>query len=252
MNISDKLTKILNSKVAIKTAISNSGGTITDSTPLDEYANSVNSVEENMLRNICNRGFINVVIPDDVTSIGSYAFYACLNLTNITLPQGLTEIKAAALSECRNLNDVNLPSTCTTFGDSCFYNCEKITRMVIPSGTTIIPYQMLYSCNALKTVIFPDTVIEVKNRVLSYCPLELVDFGSGVQTIGTENINNGKQTLYLVKSITPPTLASAPTPTSATTIKIYVPDESVNNYKTATNWLKVADYIYPISEYVEN
>ena len=29
--------------------------------------------------------------------------------------------------------------------------------------------------------------------------------------------------------------------------KIYVPDASVNAYKTATNWNAHADYIYPLS-----
>ena len=31
----------------------------------------------------------------------------------------------------------------------------------------------------------------------------------------------------------------------------YVPDESVEAYKTATNWSNWAGYIYPISEYTE-
>jgi len=30
--------------------------------------------------------------------------------------------------------------------------------------------------------------------------------------------------------------------------KIYVPDAQVATYKTATNWVAYADYIYPLSE----
>lgn len=33
---------------------------------------------------------------------------------------------------------------------------------------------------------------------------------------------------------------------------IYVPDESVNNFKEATNWIQFADRIKPLSEYVES
>jgi hypothetical protein len=35
------------------------------------------------------------------------------------------------------------------------------------------------------------------------------------------------------------------------TLTIYVPDESVEAYKGATNWSAYADQIKPISEYVE-
>ena len=35
-------------------------------------------------------------------------------------------------------------------------------------------------------------------------------------------------------------------------IKIYVPDDLVAVYKTATNWSSYASYIHPISEYTGN
>ena len=37
----------------------------------------------------------------------------------------------------------------------------------------------------------------------------------------------------------------------ATIGKIYVPDNSVDAYKAATNWSQYADRIKPLSEYVE-
>jgi len=33
--------------------------------------------------------------------------------------------------------------------------------------------------------------------------------------------------------------------------KIYVPDEYLNNYKTAEYWINIAEHIFPLSEYVE-
>lgn len=35
-------------------------------------------------------------------------------------------------------------------------------------------------------------------------------------------------------------------------VKIYVPDDSVSDYKSATGWTDIASYIYPLSEYVES
>jgi hypothetical protein len=48
---------------------------------------------------------------------------------------------------------------------------------------------------------------------------------------------------------TPPTLANTNAFSNINSIcKIYVPDESVEVYKSATNWVTYADYIYPMSE----
>jgi hypothetical protein len=48
---------------------------------------------------------------------------------------------------------------------------------------------------------------------------------------------------------TPPTLANKNAFNNINSIcKIYVPDASVTAYKTATNWVTYADYIYPMSE----
>ena len=32
-------------------------------------------------------------------------------------------------------------------------------------------------------------------------------------------------------------------------VKIYVPDDAVNTYKSAAGWSNIASYIYPLSEY---
>ena len=47
---------------------------------------------------------------------------------------------------------------------------------------------------------------------------------------------------------TPPNLHSDAFQASNSTFKIKVPDESVDLYKTATNWVNNASRIYPISE----
>lgn len=59
-------------------------------------------------------------------------------------------------------------------------------------------------------------------------------------------------TTYIFHSITPPTMANINAFNNINSeAKIYVPDESVNAYKTATNWSTYASYIYPLSDYTE-
>lgn len=53
------------------------------------------------------------------------------------------------------------------------------------------------------------------------------------------------------KSITPPSLGTEVFGRCSSNLKIYVPDDSVEAYKGATNWSNYADRIHPLSEYVE-
>lgn len=57
----------------------------------------------------------NLVIPDDVTSIGNYAFSECANLASITIGKGVTSISDCAFDGCERLyeviNNSDLPIT---------------------------------------------------------------------------------------------------------------------------------------------
>ena len=54
-----------------------------------------------------------------------------------------------------------------------------------------------------------------------------------------------------MRPVTPPIMSNTSSLTSTNNCLIYVPDESVNAYKTATNWTTVASRIHPISEIEE-
>ena len=48
----------------------------------------------------------NVIIPENVTSIGNSAFYLCANLTGITIPSSVTSIEDNAFTYCPKLKNV--------------------------------------------------------------------------------------------------------------------------------------------------
>lgn len=71
-----------------------------------------------------------VVVGNDVTSIGKFAFTYASNLAELTLPEGLTLIDGFAFSACSALTSVTIPSTVTYIGDIAFSACDAMETMV--------------------------------------------------------------------------------------------------------------------------
>ena len=74
-----------------------------------------------------SRPFNSVDIPNTVTSIGSGAFYQCLNLTSVTIPDSVTTIEVLAFAGCPNLTDIKIPSSVTSFGD---YYVDEVAALL--------------------------------------------------------------------------------------------------------------------------
>ena len=70
-----------------------------------------------------------------------------------------------------------------------------------------------------------------------------------VTSIGNFAFSNWEAVPYVeMQSLTPPTLANINAFSNQNNAPIYVPNESVDDYKTATNWVSLADRIFPISD----
>ena len=81
-----------------------------------------------------------LMIPDNVTSIGSNVFRNCTALTSITIPNSVTSIGNRAFYGCTGLTSITLPESVTTIGDEAFWECAGLTEITIPKGVTSIGY----------------------------------------------------------------------------------------------------------------
>ncbi len=77
-----------------------------------------------------------IIIDDGVTSIGSYAFYYCPELTSITIPESVTSIGNGAFSGCSKLTSITIPNSVTYIGNRAFVDCYRLTAIDVESENT--------------------------------------------------------------------------------------------------------------------
>lgn len=152
----------------------------------DKYESQIRSVE----------------IGEGITSIGSCAFYKCVNLASAVIPEGVTTLGDSAFSACRSLKEIYIPSTVEKIGTrtfSWFVGLEKITvsennpafhsdgnciietatktlltgcnTSVIPTdgSVTAIGDNAFSGCNGLSSIVMPDCITSIGECPFVFC-----------------------------------------------------------------------------------
>lgn len=135
-------------------------------------------------------------IPNSVTSIGMEAFARCSSLSSITIPNSITIIPVRAFLSCTSLTDVTLPSNLTETGTGAFAQCSSLKSITIPNNVTIIGTSTFQDCSALESIIIPDNVETIGAYAFQRCSnLKSVTIGNGVTKWG-DNYGSGRTFEY--------------------------------------------------------
>ena len=165
-----------------------------------------------------------IVLKEETKGIADNAFENCGGLTSITIPNSVTSISKSAFISCGSLTSIDIPNSITSIGDSAFASCG-LTSVTIPNSVTEIGREAFMSCGYLTSVTI----------------------GNSVKTIGNDAFGyNGSLTSVTIQATTPPTLGGDTVFAETNNCPIYVPAESVDAYKAATNWSSLADRISAI------
>ena len=126
-----------------------------------------------------------IVIPDSVTSIGSYAFYGCISLTSVTIPNGVTSIGDYAFSYCRSLESVTIPDSVTGISDGAFLRCYSLLNVAIPNSVRYIGWEAFAYCRSLERVEIPDSVTNIGESAFLGCSnLTSITLSNNLENIG--------------------------------------------------------------------
>ena len=71
-----------------------------------------------------------VVIGDNITTIGMYAFIDC-GLTSMTIPNSVTAIGQGAFVRCNNLESLVIPNSVITLGNWAFNQCTGLKSVTV-------------------------------------------------------------------------------------------------------------------------
>ena len=211
-----------------------------------------------------NRSLKSIVLPNHLTKIGYNAF-ANNQLTSVNIPNSVTNISNLAFAY-NQLTSVNIPNSVTSIGQSTFaYN--QLTSVNIPNSVTSIG-DLTFHKNNLTSVNIPNSVTSIGTQAFAYNQLTSVNIPNSVTSIGRQAFfNNNLTSITIPKSVTsigdiafhknnltsvtihavnPPTIDGSIFGHDSSSLKIYVPAQSVNAYKTAEGWKDYADKIFPI------
>ncbi len=159
-----------------------------------------------------------------VKTVGKYAFYGTTALEHADLP--LAETIGNCVFSTSSVQTVDL-SSAKTIGYELFIN-SKLQSVELESVVTL-GRSAFSGCKELTTVVFGANLTELG---------------------GYEFYDNTALTSITVKATNPPTATSVflIAPAASATLKVYVPTDSVDAYKAAAGWSKLASFIEAIAE----
>ena len=211
-------------------------------------------------------GMTSIVIPNSVDSISNNAFSDCTGLTSIKLSNSLRCIEENAFSGCTGLSSITIPNSVLTIGLSAFANCTELksidifnsvvyidegafdgtswydnqpdglvyagnvaykykgtmpsgSKLVIKEGTSGITRHAFYDCAGLTSIDIPNSVTKIGYEAFRYCT-NLTEV-----YCRAEEVPNTHESVFW----------DTPWEHLYTT-RLYVPENSIDLYKTAYPW----------------
>lgn len=192
-----------------------------------------------------------------------YAFNSGISISEF-YPQGdvfkISGMTSSVIGDCvTSLNDITIIPYATSLtsltignnvlyiGNNFFKHSYSLTNLSLPTKLVAIGESAFEDCSSLTSVSIPDSVISIGEESFRYCSgITSCTIGSSVIRIGNRAFNNCTSlTSVTVNALTPPVLGIYVFG-NTNDCPIYVPEESLDAYKAASEWSDYASRIQPI------
>lgn len=181
---------------------------------------SVTAIENNAFK---SSTINSITIPNGVLRIGTLAFCGS-SLTSIVIPESVTKIGSYAFCECEELSNVVIPESITSIEISTFNGCKSLVSINLPESISTIGSDAFSYCSSLSQIIIPASVTYIQDYAFAHCS-SLISI-----TVLAEIPPSCQNTNMFIDTNDAP---------------IFVPANSVTDYKESFGWSFYADRIQP-------
>ena len=187
-----------------------------------------------------------LTLGSSLTTIGQSAFFGCVNFTSsLTIPNSVTTMGDGAFAFCRNFTGLSLGSSLTSIGDVVFTLCTSFTgSLTIPNSVTTIGVGAFNSCTGFTgSLTIGNNVTTIGEQAFQNCGFTgALTIGSDVTSIAQDAFSycTGFTSITALPE-TPPTLGEDAFEDVPTSIPVYVPCPSLEDYQSAYGWSNFTD-----------
>lgn len=113
----------------------------------------------------------NLVLPDNLKTIGGSAFYRQSLSSSLIIPEGVKEIGSGAFGSCKNLTGaLLLPSTLEIIEDGAFNECGFTCELLLPQNLKKLGYWAFNECGGFYgSLILPEGLSKIEDQVFNFC-----------------------------------------------------------------------------------
>ena len=184
-----------------------------------------------------------LIIPEGIETIGTYAFAGCISLESIRVPTSLKTIKAYAFWNCTSLTAIyieDLKSWCSIdfesilssianplyYAKDLYLNNELVTQLVIPNGITAINDYAFMGCTSIKSVRIPNSIESIGRNAFIEC--------SSLEAVYVDEISSWCSIIFKSTASNPLFYAK----------KLFLQDKIVESLEIPASVSKVSDYAF--------
>ena len=190
--------------------------------------------------NMTTAKFRYITLPDNLVSLGAFAFQFCPELKNVNIPVTLKELGGYTFFECHEIfkgQCLEIPTDVTVIPSLCFCYCEGIGDVKFPDGLKRIENGAFVNCN-FNNMILPENLEYIGPDAFLYVDYE--------QEAASERNNAIKGDIYC-KAVNPPVCDDdnrGKWPFVADAEKtVYVPVGSAEAYREAPGWNQFTKFV---------